>query len=74
MSTSFSEPHDQYLFDTADLSEQIACVERELAMRQRVYPRQVAAGKMTEAKAQHEIRVMQSVLETLRDLWRSQHD
>jgi hypothetical protein len=50
------------------LAEQIACVERELAMRRRAYPRWTEAGKMTQAKADAEIRAMAAVLETLRDL------
>ncbi|MDP3417899.1 hypothetical protein [Falsiroseomonas sp.] len=47
------------------LSDQIAAVQREIAMRQRVYPRWVAAGKMTQAKAEAETRGMQAVLDTL---------
>jgi hypothetical protein len=50
------------------LAEQIACVERELTMRKRVYPRWTEANKMTQAKADAEIRAMMAVLETLRGL------
>jgi len=49
-------------------ADQVACVERELTMRRRVYPRWVDAGKMTKAKADAEIRTMTAVLETLRGL------
>ena len=47
------------------LSAQIACVEREIAMRLRVYPRWVADKKMTLAKADSEIAAMRAVLRTL---------
>lgn len=45
--------------------EQVACVERELRMRRRVYPRWVEAGRMTQAKADAEIRTMEAVLATV---------
>src|SRR6478672_7720338 len=35
----------------ASLEDQVACVRRELAMRERVYPRWVSEGRMTAAKA-----------------------
>jgi len=47
---------------------QIAAVKRELAMRERVYPRWVDAGKTTQAKADHELAVMREVLATLERL------
>lgn len=37
------------------LGEQIACVERELNLRKRVYPRRVADRRMTQALADKEI-------------------
>ena len=37
------------------LDDQIACVERELAMRGRVYPRWVAQGKLTQSAADLEL-------------------
>jgi hypothetical protein len=49
-------------------AEQLASVEREIAMRKRVYPRWVEAGKMTKSKADAEIRIMEAVAETLRGL------
>lgn len=39
-----------------------ACVERELAMRKRVYPEWVARKKMSAQQAQKEIRRMLGVL------------
>ena len=48
------------------LDEQIKCVGREIGMRKNVYPRWVANGKMTQAKADHEIAAMEATLETLK--------
>lgn len=47
------------------LADQIACVKREVAMRRKVYPRWVAAGKMTQAKADTEISCMLAAAATL---------
>lgn len=47
------------------LPAQIACVEREIRMRQSVYPRWLAAKKMSEAKAEAEIAAMQAVLASM---------
>jgi hypothetical protein len=49
-----------------DLPKQIACVEREISFRERVYARWVAAGKMKQDKADYEIAAMRAVLETLK--------
>ena len=55
------------LFDEAPitLAMQIACVEREIAMRERVYPRWVEAGKMKQKDADDELAAMHAVLTTL---------
>ena len=50
------------------LDIQIAAVRREIAMRKRAYPRWVTAGRMTQSGADHEIRCMEAVLETLQSL------
>jgi hypothetical protein len=50
------------------LEEQIAEVERELALRHRVYPRWVAAKQLSPAKADRQIATMESVLCTLRSV------
>ena len=52
------------------LERQIACVERELEMRRRAYPRWVAEGRRgwTEARADEEICAMAAVRATLRNL------
>lgn len=47
------------------LADQVACVERELRFRRRVYARRVEQGSMTQAKADQEIRDMEAVLETV---------
>jgi hypothetical protein len=47
------------------LSEQVAAVAREIAMRKRTYPRWVEANRMTQAKADHEIAAMEAVLATV---------
>lgn len=48
------------------LANQIASVERELAMRARVYPRWVKDGKLTQEAADEEVRRMTAVRDTLR--------
>ena len=47
------------------LLAQIACVRREISMRQRVYPRWVESGRMTEEQSRQEIKGMYAVLDTL---------
>lgn len=48
------------------IAAQIEEVERELAMRAHVYPRRVAAGKMSERASDQQITALRAVLETLR--------
>lgn len=47
------------------LDDMIRCVERELEFRRRVYPRQVASGKMAQGAADEELRRMEAVYEFL---------
>lgn len=54
------------------ITEQIKCVERELRMRRGVYPKWVAAGRLSQARADDEIAAMQAVLETLREAERGE--
>lgn len=49
-------------------ADQIACVRREIAMRERVYPKWVNAGRMKAEAAEREIAAMRAVLETLLSL------
>lgn len=51
-----------------NLSEQIACVKREIAMRERVYPGQVQRGKLRQGEADYELAAMRAVLATLEAL------
>lgn len=50
------------------LEVQIACVEREIKMRERAYPRWVSNGSMTQGKADRELEQMNAVLKTLQGL------
>lgn len=47
---------------TVSYDQKRACIERELKMRRRVYPRWVEAGRMTQAKADEEVAVMEAIL------------
>ena len=51
---------------TIPISEQIACVQREIKMRERVYSRWVENGRMTKKKADAELEAMRAVLDTVR--------
>ncbi len=50
------------------LQEQLICVEREIAMRRRVYPRFIEQGRMKLDRAEREIAAMEAVAETIRRL------
>jgi hypothetical protein len=43
----------------------LACAQRELAFRQRVYPRWIEQGRYTEVKAALEIAMMEAVVEVI---------
>ena len=47
------------------IEEQIACIERVLGMRVKLYPRWVKSGKLTQAAADEELARMRAVLLTL---------
>jgi hypothetical protein len=47
------------------LDDEIAAVRREIAMRERVYPRQVSAGRLRQTAADRELALMRAVLATL---------
>jgi len=44
----------------------LACLDREIKMRRRVYPRWVADGRMTQAKADDEIKTMEAIADDYR--------
>ena len=48
-----------------DLNDLLGCCRRELALRQRVYPKWVDKGTMTEKKAEKEIELMRSLCDFL---------
>lgn len=48
-----------------ELLELIACIRREIALRQRVYPGLILRGKMTEHFADKEMERMRRVLDLL---------
>jgi hypothetical protein len=52
------------------LAEQIAELTRELGYRRSVYPRWVAAGKLSATKAERQTEAMEAALATLRDVAR----
>ena len=54
--------------ESIPLGGQLAAARRELALRQRAYPRWVEIGRLTEAKAQLEIASMASIVATLEGL------
>jgi hypothetical protein len=51
-----------------NLPTQLQCARRELAMRKRVYPNFVGAKRMTQFKADDEIRWMEAIVKTLEGL------
>lgn len=53
--------HPQYSVD-----DQLACLERELRLRKRVYPGRIANGRMSAAQARHELAVMESLVREYR--------
>ena len=54
------------------IDQQIEEVERELALRAKVYPRQVSSGTMRQSIADFHVARMQAVLTTLR--WLRDHE
>lgn len=65
------------LFPTAQpptMSDQIACVRREIAMRRNVYPVWVKSGRLKEAEADRELERMQAVHDSLERLSRMDSD
>lgn len=47
------------------LDDQIRCIEREIAMRKRCYPKWVERNSMSASQAAHEMNAMTEVLHTL---------
>lgn len=51
--------------DGISIEDQIACVEREIRMRENTYPRWVAQNKLTQKTATLELDRMRAVLASL---------
>ena len=62
------DPRHAYI----EIEDQLDCVRREINKRKEVYPRLIAAGKLSQEKADHEIDSMRAVLITL--LWALDRD
>lgn len=60
--------------DNISIDDMIKCVEREIGMRMRVYPRWVEQHKMSIEKADLEIRTMQAVLDKLKKLREAENE
>lgn len=58
------------LFDSRSvpLSVQIEAAEREVRMREQVYPRRVMEKRMAKMTAERELEAMRAIVQTLRDL------
>ena len=54
--------------DVITAADMLACAEREVKMRKRVYPRWVEDGRMSEGAAAHQIATMEEIVKTLRPL------
>lgn len=48
-----------------DLTPLLACARRELALRKFVYPKRIAEGKLSEAKARQELEAQQQIVDFL---------
>jgi hypothetical protein len=51
---------------TITIDDKLQCVVRELGYRYRTYPRKVAKRKMSQSEADHELRVMESIVQDYR--------
>ena len=49
-----------------DNETKLKCIERELRLRRRVYPRWVAEGRMKIRDAEHEIKTMEAIADDYR--------
>ena len=53
------------------IAEQISCIRREIRLRERLYPRFVKDGRLSEGKALSELMAIRAVLASLRSLQRT---
>lgn len=61
---------EKHFVQQITIDEQISEVKREIAMRQKVYPKWIEAGSMQKPKADFQILVMEAVLITLQTIAR----
>ncbi len=59
---------EKHFVQQITIDEQIAEVKREIAMRNKVYPKWIEAGSLAKAKADFQILAMEAVLISLQDL------
>jgi hypothetical protein len=52
--------------DIITAADKLKCAERELKMRQSVYPRWIDAGKLSAGRAAHELAAMAAIVEDYR--------
>lgn len=57
-----SQSRSSDMTDIITSADKLACVERELKMRRRVYPRWIEDGRMSAGKAAHEIAAMEAIV------------
>jgi hypothetical protein len=50
------------------IDDQVEAARREVRQRERVYPRFIANGKMTQAAADREVARMKAIVKTLEDV------
>jgi hypothetical protein len=53
---------------TVTIADQLKCARRELALRQRAYPRWIDNGRMSRDEADREIEAMSAIVATLQTL------
>ena len=54
--------------DQISNAEKLACAKRELQMRENVYPRWIAQGKIREAEARHQFAIMRAIVDDYKKL------
>lgn len=54
--------------DAISSADKLACAKRELRMREQVYPRWIAQGRIKEAQARHELAVMRAIIDDYQKL------
>ncbi len=61
---------EKHFFQQVTIDEQIAEVKREIAMRNKVYPKWIESGSLSKSKADFQILVMEAVLISLQAIAR----